>query len=175
MDRLDARARLDRSAARVPMTGLGAPRRDAARTEAGAPAARGLLHGVAVVREYGPALRTWALLLLFGTTLAAQNASAPRVVEQAVSEPHVDPTRDPARPAIVLIGDASVKDHGPGEGWGDYLAPFVDQTRIQILNWATEGETPRSFIERGRWQKALAPDSKTSPRQHRRARLCLFR
>ena len=71
-------------------------------------------------------------------TLSAQTVRTPRVVEPAVSEPRVDPVRDPARPAVFIVGD-SAKDHGPGEGWGDFLAPFFDERRIQILNWALEG------------------------------------
>jgi xylan 1,4-beta-xylosidase len=103
----------------------------------------------------GPERRAWLFFIVLGTTLAAQNANAPRVVEPSVTEPHIDAKRDLARPAIVLVGDASVKDHGPAEGWGDYLAPFVDE-RVQVLNRATEGESSRSFIEQGRWLRTLA-------------------
>jgi beta-xylosidase/lysophospholipase L1-like esterase len=80
----------------------------------------------------------------------------PRVVEPAVSEPRADPVRDPARRAVFVIGDSTVKNHGPGEGWGDFLEPYFDTTRIQVVNWAMGGRSSRSFIQEGRWQKALA-------------------
>ena len=65
-----------------------------------------------------------------------QNANPPAVVIPAVSEPRIDPVRDPRRPAIFIVGDSTVKNHGAGEGWGDYVAPFLDGARIQVLNWA---------------------------------------
>lgn len=82
--------------------------------------------------------------------------TGPRVVQAAVSESRVDPVRDPARRAVFVIGDSTVKNHGPGEGWGDFLEPHVDTTRIQVVNWAMGGRSSRSFIEEGRWEKALA-------------------
>src|SRR5687768_15185389 len=69
--------------------------------------------------------------------LSAQTVRPPRVVEAAVSEPRVDPVRDPGQPAVFIVGDRA-RHHGPGEGWGDFLAPFFDERRIQILNWALE-------------------------------------
>jgi beta-xylosidase/lysophospholipase L1-like esterase len=90
------------------------------------------------------------------TTCATALLSGQTVVQQAVSEPRTDPTRDPARTAIFVIGDSTVKNHGPGEGWGDYLAPFFDETRIHVVNWAMGGRSSRSFIEEGRWTRALA-------------------
>jgi rhamnogalacturonan acetylesterase len=41
-------------------------------------------------------------------------------------------------------------------GWGDYIAPFFDESRINIVNWALGGRSSRSFIEEGRWDAALA-------------------
>jgi lysophospholipase L1-like esterase len=87
--------------------------------------------------------------------MLAVPAVAQTVVEHAVSEPRRDPVRDPDRPAVFIVGDSTVKNHGPGEGWGDYLAPFLDEG-IQVLNWALEGRSTRSFLEEGRWGKVLA-------------------
>jgi PelA/Pel-15E family pectate lyase len=91
-----------------------------------------------------------------GQLQAAPGTSRPSVVVPAVSEPRLDPTRDPARRAVFVIGDATVKNHGPGEGWGDFLAAWFDGSRIQVLNWAMGGRSSRSFLEEGRWQKARA-------------------
>ena len=81
---------------------------------------------------------------------AAQPPPGPRVVQPAVTEPRTDPVRDPARRAVFVVGDSTVKNHGPGEGWGDYLTPSFDGRRIQVLNWAMGGRSSRSFIEEGR-------------------------
>jgi xylan 1,4-beta-xylosidase len=101
---------------------------------------------------------TAIVLLSVGLALAAhqQPARRPAVIEAAVTEPRVDPVRDRARRALFVVGDSTVKNHGPGEGWGDFLDPYFDGTRIQVLNWAMGGRSSRSFIEEGRWQKVLA-------------------
>jgi xylan 1,4-beta-xylosidase len=88
--------------------------------------------------------------------LATVVLSGQIVVQQPVTEPRDDPSRDADRPAVFVIGDSTVKNHGPGEGWGDALASFFDETRIQVVNWAMGGRSSRSFIEEGRWERALA-------------------
>ena len=105
--------------------------------------------------------RLTRIIVALGLTLTivtglAQNVNPPKVVEPAVTEPRTDPVRDPARAAVFVVGDSTVKNHGPGEGWGDYLAPYFDGKRIQVVNWAMGGRSSRSFIEEGRWQKVLA-------------------
>lgn len=95
-------------------------------------------------------------IVLAGAAAAGQNLKPPTVVEPAVSEPRTDPVRDRLRAAVFVVGDSTVKNHGAGEGWGDYLAPFFDGTRVQVVNWAMGGRSTRSFIEEGRWQKVLA-------------------
>ena len=87
--------------------------------------------------------------------LDQQPPRRPTVVEPAVSEPRVDPVRDATRRALFVVGDSTVKNHGPGEGWGDFLEPYFDRSRIQVLNWALGGRSTRSFIGEGRWQKVL--------------------
>ncbi len=90
-----------------------------------------------------------------GELQAAPATPRPSIVVPAVFEPRIDPTRDPARPAVFVVGDSTVKNHGPGEGWGDFLGAAFDQSRVQVLNWAMGGRSSRSFLEEGRWQKAL--------------------
>jgi xylan 1,4-beta-xylosidase len=96
------------------------------------------------------------IVLSAAINLVGQVASPPAVVVPAVSEPRVDPTRDPARTALFVIGDSTVKNHGAAEGWGDYLAPHFDASRLQVVNWAMGGRSSRSFIEEGRWTRSLA-------------------
>jgi beta-xylosidase/lysophospholipase L1-like esterase len=95
-------------------------------------------------------------MLSLGAVAFAQNVTRPAVVEPAVSEVRRDPQRDPSRTAVFIAGDSTVKNHGPGEGWGDYLSPFFDETRVQVVNWAMDGRSSRSFIAEGRWRKLLA-------------------
>jgi xylan 1,4-beta-xylosidase len=95
-------------------------------------------------------------LLVYAAPAVAQTVNPPAVVQPAVSAPRVDPVRDPARTALFVVGDSTVKNHGPGEGWGDFLTPLFDETRIQVLNWAMGGRSSRSFIEEGRWANVIA-------------------
>ena len=80
--------------------------------------------------------------------LAAQNVNPPAVVVPAASEPRVDPVRDPARPALIIVGDSTVKNHGAGEGWGDYLAPFFDDVASSSRELG-DGRTQQSQLHRG--------------------------
>lgn len=103
-------------------------------------------------------MRTSLAVLAFSLaalSAPAQNVNSPTVVQQAVSEPRTDPGREPGRRALFVVGDSTVKNHGPGEGWGDFLARLFDQARLQVVNWAMGGRSSRSFIEEGRWQKVL--------------------
>jgi beta-xylosidase len=84
---------------------------------------------------------------------AVGSLSAQNTVTPAVREPRVDPVRDPARTALFVLGDATVKDAGPGEGWGDYLTPLFDERRMQVLNWATDEAAVDAVA---RWGRALS-------------------
>jgi rhamnogalacturonan acetylesterase len=75
-----------------------------------------------------------------------------------VERPRADPpARQAALPALFLVGDSTVKNHNvQQEGWGDLLDACFDGSRLQIINWAREGRSTRSFIEDGIWTKVLA-------------------
>jgi lysophospholipase L1-like esterase len=64
--------------------------------------------------------------------------------------------RDPKLATLFVVGDSTVKNHGAGEGWGDLVGRFFDESRIQVLNWAMGGRSTRSFLEEGRWARVLA-------------------
>jgi lysophospholipase L1-like esterase len=78
--------------------------------------------------------------------------------DPAVRErPPTDPAlRDPELPTLFIVGDSTVKNHGAGDGWGDFIAPHFDERGIQVLNWAMGGRSARSFVEDGRWARVLA-------------------
>ena len=62
---------------------------------------------------------------------------------------------DPALPTLFIIGDSTVRNgNGTGKngewGWGDFLAPYFDLTKINIANNALGGTSTRTFY-RDRW------------------------
>jgi rhamnogalacturonan acetylesterase len=75
-----------------------------------------------------------------------------------VERPRGDPpARNAALPALFLVGDSTVKNHNvQQEGWGDLLDSCFDGSRMQVINWAREGRSTRSFIEDGIWAKVLS-------------------
>lgn len=64
------------------------------------------------------------------------------------------------KPVFYIIGDSTVKNgDGTGKGglwgWGDFIAPSFDTTKISIRNHAIGGRSSRTFITEGRWDKVL--------------------
>lgn len=65
------------------------------------------------------------------------------------------------KPALYLIGDSTVKNgQGTGGGglwgWGDFIAPYFDTTKITVENDARGGTSSRTFQTTGLWDKVLA-------------------
>ncbi|MDQ2665555.1 MAG: GDSL-type esterase/lipase family protein, partial [Gemmatimonadota bacterium] len=65
-----------------------------------------------------------------------------------------------ALPTLYLVGNSTVRNgHGDGAGnqwgWGDYIAPYFDTTKINVLNRAVGGLSARTFISQGYWNKVL--------------------
>ena len=63
-------------------------------------------------------------------------------------------------PSLFLIGDSTVRNgsgHGDGGqwGWGDYLAPYFDTNRINVVNRALGGTSSRTYY-RDIWPGTLA-------------------
>ena len=68
---------------------------------------------------------------------------------------------NPKLPTLFLVGDSTVRNgHGDGAngqwGWGDELAPFIDTTRINVVNRAIGGRSSRTYITEGHWADTLA-------------------
>jgi lysophospholipase L1-like esterase len=62
-------------------------------------------------------------------------------------------------PSLFLIGDSTVRNgQGTGTGgqwgWGDFLAPFFDTNRINVVNRALGGTSSRTFY-RDQWPRVL--------------------
>src|SRR4051812_46514162 len=65
------------------------------------------------------------------------------------------------KPVFYVIGDSTVKNGGGTGGgglwgWGDFLAPYFDTTKITIENDARGGTSSRTFQTQGLWDKVLA-------------------
>ena len=64
------------------------------------------------------------------------------------------------RPTFYIIGDSTVKN-GQGKGggglwgWGDFIAPYFDTTKIKIENHALGGTSSRTFQTKGLWDSVL--------------------
>jgi len=61
------------------------------------------------------------------------------------------------KPSVYLVGDSTVKN-GQGDGtgglwgWGDYIAQFLDTTKVDVENHALGGTSSRTFQSKGLWQ-----------------------
>jgi rhamnogalacturonan acetylesterase len=67
---------------------------------------------------------------------------------------------NPKLPSLFLIGDSTVRNgQGRGDGgqwgWGDFLAPYFDTNRINVVNRALGGTSSRTFY-RDQWPRVLA-------------------
>ena len=66
-----------------------------------------------------------------------------------------------ALPTLFLVGNSTVRNgRGDGAGgqwgWGDYIAPLFDTTRVNVLNRAVGGLSARTYISQGHWSRVLA-------------------
>lgn len=72
---------------------------------------------------------------------------------------NISSTRD-KKAALYIIGDSTVKNgQGNGSdglwGWGNFIEPYFDTTKITIHNHAIGGRSSRTFITEGRWDRVL--------------------
>lgn len=91
-----------------------------------------------------------AYLSAQGSAVAADNLGWLNLPEPA----------QPGLPTLFLIGDSTVRngcgDGAGGEwGWGDFLAPWFDLAKINVVNRAVGGLSSRTFLTQGHWQRVL--------------------
>jgi lysophospholipase L1-like esterase len=65
---------------------------------------------------------------------------------------HAQSPRDRHRPRIVLVGDSTVSDE---TGWGLGFRRWLTDDS-ECVNAATNGRSSKSYIDEGRWARALA-------------------
>jgi lysophospholipase L1-like esterase len=108
------------------------------------------------------------------TVVSALKALRPSVVPRAWLSAKGDSVRpdplvglglswpaDRSRPTLLLVGNSTVRNgRGDGAGgqwgWGDFIAPMFDTTRINVVNRAVGGLSARTFISQGYWDRVLA-------------------
>lgn len=64
------------------------------------------------------------------------------------------------KPTLYIIGDSTVRNgDGTGKngqwGWGNFIASYLDTTRITVKNLAIGGRSSRTFINEGRWESIV--------------------
>jgi rhamnogalacturonan acetylesterase len=75
------------------------------------------------------------------------------------------------KPVFYIIGDSTVKNgDGTGKGqlwgWGDFIAPYFDTTKIGVQNHAIGGRSSRTFITEGTLGQSAGKPQKRRLRDH---------
>ncbi len=112
-----------------------------------------------------------AALLLPVLLLACSPISAQTLAQTPPPAVNTDPARaqvvlpepaNPRLPSIFMIGDSTVrngKDDGQGKGaegqwgWGNPIARWFDQSKINVVNRAVGGLSSRTYITSGHWDR----------------------
>jgi lysophospholipase L1-like esterase len=105
------------------------------------------------------------LLPLIVLMLAAPARFSVAADSTAIADPSTAPASrarlDPNLPTLFLIGDSTVKNgHDNGDfnmwGWGNPIAKYFDESRINVQNRALGGRSSRSYYTEGLWDKVMA-------------------
>ncbi|RCS54184.1 pectate lyase [Bremerella cremea] len=60
---------------------------------------------------------------------------------------------------LVIVGDSTVCEYPanrPDRGWGQFIEEAFEEGTVKVSNLAKSGRSTKTFIEEGRWKKALA-------------------
>lgn len=105
-------------------------------------------------------LRLWTvavLAILIGSFTALSNGPDKQPVGTESGNAS-EPVANPKLPTLWIIGDSTVKVGSPNQrGWGDEIAPFLDLSKINVVNRAIPGRSSRSFLNQGNWDDILKP------------------
>jgi lysophospholipase L1-like esterase len=105
------------------------------------------------------ALSTLAFLALLPAAFAAPETNVAASPAARTAPPENLPA-NPQLPSLFLIGDSTVRNgRGRGDGgqwgWGDFLAPYFDTNKINVVNRALGGTSSRTFY-RDQWPRVAA-------------------
>lgn len=109
-------------------------------------------------------------LLLFVVSLFIAGSACAQTPAAVNTDPGTKPIvlpepANPALPTLFLIGDSTVRngrDDGQGKGaegqwgWGNPLAAYFDQAKINVVNRAVGGLSSRTYLTSGHWERTLA-------------------
>ena len=100
-------------------------------------------------------MKTIVVIVLFAVSIFSQVKDDPRpVVDDSKTTPAQ--VRDPKLPTLWIVGDSTLNSNAPLRGWGQELAQFFDQSKINVVNRAIGGRSSRTFQYEGRWDKVLS-------------------
>ncbi len=94
-----------------------------------------------------------ALSLLLIATASAQTPATPDAPPQ--TKVAHDAPLNPALPTLFIVGDSTARNQAD-LGWGDHIAHYFDNTKINIANRAKAGRSSRSYYNEGLWANVLA-------------------
>ncbi len=106
--------------------------------------------------------RRAAALLLALPLLQAQAQEFTATTDPARAQVTLPEPARPELPSLILIGDSTVRngrDDGQGKGaegqwgWGNPIAAYLDQTRINVVNRAVGGLSSRTYRTSGHWDR----------------------
>jgi rhamnogalacturonan acetylesterase len=99
-----------------------------------------------------------AIVLAVSGNALAQGNMAPATARD--HHRHFNQPVDPRLPSLFIIGDSTVRNgEGTGTGgqwgWGDFLAPYFETNKINVVNRALGGTSSRTFY-RDQWPAVRA-------------------
>ena len=89
-----------------------------------------------------------------GVTLSQTKDDPRPVVDDSRNTP--SQVREPKLATLWIVGDSTLNSNAPLRGWGQELAQFFDQSKINVVNRAIGGRSSRTFQYEGRWDKLLS-------------------
>src|SRR5215469_13337242 len=95
--------------------------------------------------------RTLALILVFLSVLPGNSLAQTNIPPHSARRVRpVNMPLNPKLPSLFLIGDSTVRNgQGTGTGgqwgWGDFLAPYFNTNKINVVNRALGGTSSRTF------------------------------
>lgn len=100
-------------------------------------------------------LKIFLLITVSVLSLIAQTTEDARpIVDDSKTTPAK--IRDPKLPTLFIVGDSTLNSNAPMRGWGQELAQFFDQNKLNVVNRAIGGRSSRTFQNEGRWDRVLA-------------------
>jgi lysophospholipase L1-like esterase len=106
-----------------------------------------------------------ALILLSIAGAHAQTPPPAVNTDPARAQVTLPEPANPQLPSLILIGDSTVRngrDDGQGKGaagqwgWGNPIAAWFDQAKVNVVNRAVGGLSSRTYITSGHWERTLA-------------------